>query len=115
MLELTCQIHQRRQTRAESGRNKGSTDSGGGTRMTRTHMKRIEIAIQPVQRSLRIRRLLLKDSVRLTFGWIVPSRSGTSIYFFPRKISSTSCQNISGRSQTNLFQHAGRQILPIPG
>ena len=48
-------------------------------------MKRIEITVQSVQRGLRAGRLLLDDSVRLTFGWLVRGGSRPSICLFLRK------------------------------
>jgi len=44
-----------------------------------SHMKGVEITVQPVQRSLRTRRLFLNDGIRLSLGWLVHSRSGSPI------------------------------------
>ena len=55
------------------------------TRLERkTHMKRVKITVQPVQRSLCARRLLLNNSIRLALGRLIRSRGGSSIYLSPK-------------------------------
>jgi len=58
-------------------------------------MKRIEITVQPVQRGLRAGRLFLNDSIRLTLGWFVCSRSGPSICLLLRKKDPRKAKNNS--------------------
>lgn len=82
-------------------------------------MKRIAIAIQPVQRGLRTRRLLLSDSVRPALGRFVRGGGSPSVYVYqemPRLnkgvTSSAYSQSTSGRRFPYLYRHVRRQTRP---
>lgn len=82
----------------------------------KTHMKGIKITIQSVQRGLRVCSLFLDDSIRLTFGWLVRSRSWPSVCLISQEseratesISEISHENVPGSSLPYLCPHVGRR------
>ena len=50
----------------------------------KAHMKRVKIAVQPVQRSLCARRLLLNNGIRLALRRLIRSRGGSSVCLSPK-------------------------------
>ena len=83
---LTCRTQRWQQTRARSGRSRDLVGSSSeGETGEKSHMKRIKISIQPVQRSLRARSLFLNDNIGLACRGLVRSRSRPSVCLSPKK------------------------------
>ena len=71
----------------------------------KSHMKGVEIPVQPVQRSLCTRRLFLDDGIRLTLGGLIHSRSGSSICL-PPKGDPRNVKELSNQLRKHLAQHS---------